>query len=258
MDIFEKCYNFTRADETKAMGIYPYFHALNTRQDIEVVMEGKRRIMLGSNNYLGLTTCPEVIDAGIKAIEKYGTGCSGSRYLNGTLEMHLDLEAELADFLGRDDCLHHVFNRLPDKPRHHQRRRRARRLCRLRSGRTTPASMTAASLSYRENGPLQAFSDMEDLEHMSLQSIPEGGRQADRDGRRFQYGRRHRQAPRNRRAREKIRRAHDGRTMPTHSASSARADAVRQTIFGLDKDVDIVMSTFSKSLASLGGHMAGR
>ncbi len=99
---FEKCYNFKAADEANERGIYPYFHALKSRQDIEVIMEGKRRIMLGSNNYLGLTTYPEIIEAGIKAIEQYGTGCSGSRYLNGTLEMHLELEVELADFLGKD------------------------------------------------------------------------------------------------------------------------------------------------------------
>ena len=68
-------------------------------------MEGRRRIMLGSNNYLGLTICPEVVEAGVKAIEKYGTGCSGSRFLNGTLDLHLELEAEIAQFLGKDAAL---------------------------------------------------------------------------------------------------------------------------------------------------------
>ena len=79
--------------------MYPYFHALQSRQDVEVQMEGKRRIMLGSNNYLGLTIAPDVVEAGIHALERYGTGCSGSRFLNGTLEMHLELEAELGKFL---------------------------------------------------------------------------------------------------------------------------------------------------------------
>ena len=102
MDLFDKCLARGLKDEAREKGIYPYFHALQTRQDTEVMMEGKRRIMLGSNNYLGLTTCPEVIEAGIKAVEKYGTGCSGSRFLNGTLELHLELEAELASFLGKD------------------------------------------------------------------------------------------------------------------------------------------------------------
>ena len=88
IDLFEKCRKPSLASELKEKGIYPYFHALESRQAPEVIMEGRRRIMLGSNNYLGLTTCPEVIEAGIKAFEQYGTGCSGSRFLNGTLEMH--------------------------------------------------------------------------------------------------------------------------------------------------------------------------
>ncbi|MBQ1954627.1 MAG: pyridoxal phosphate-dependent aminotransferase family protein, partial [Clostridia bacterium] len=102
MDIFEKCRKYTLADEFREMGIYPYFRALESRQDKEVIMEGKRRIMLGSNNYLGLTTCPEVVEAGIAAYEQYGSGCSGSRFLNGTLRLHLELEAELADFLRKE------------------------------------------------------------------------------------------------------------------------------------------------------------
>ena len=105
MDIFTKCENFTLARDYREKGIYPYFHALESRQDVEVVMEGKRRIMLGSNNYLGLTTQPEVVEAGIRAFEKYGTGCSGSRFLNGTLEMHLELEAELAEFVHKDGAV---------------------------------------------------------------------------------------------------------------------------------------------------------
>ena len=102
IDLFEKCRKPSLASELKEKGIYPYFHALESRQAPEVIMEGRRRIMLGSNNYLGLTTCPEVIEAGIKAFEQYGTGCSGSRFLNGTLEMHLELEAELAKFLRKE------------------------------------------------------------------------------------------------------------------------------------------------------------
>ena len=99
MDIFEKCYAPSLAKELKEAGVYPYFHALQSRQDVEVQMEGKRRIMLGSNNYLGLTIAPDVVEAGIHALERYGTGCSGSRFLNGTLEMHLELEAKLGKFL---------------------------------------------------------------------------------------------------------------------------------------------------------------
>ena len=103
--LFRKCEQDTRAEAARRAGVYPYFHRLESRQDVEVVMDGRRRIMLGSNNYLGLTTCPEVVEAGIKALEKYGTGCSGSRFLNGTLDLHLELEAELADFLGKEEAL---------------------------------------------------------------------------------------------------------------------------------------------------------
>ena len=105
MDIFAKCDKPSPARELIKQGIYPYFHALESRQDVEVIMEGKRRIMLGSNNYLGLTIHPEIIEAGIKAFERYGSGCSGSRFLNGTLEMHLELEAELAKFLRKEMVL---------------------------------------------------------------------------------------------------------------------------------------------------------
>ena len=105
MDLFEKCSNFTRPQEYKDKGIYPYFHCLETRQDKEVIMEGKRRIMLGSNNYLGLTTCDEVLEASRKALEKYGTGCSGSRFMNGTLDLHMELEKELAAFTGKEDAV---------------------------------------------------------------------------------------------------------------------------------------------------------
>lgn len=101
MDLFTKCYDFDTVKEIKRAGVYPYFHTLQSKQDVEVIMEGKRRIMLGSNNYLGLTTNPEVIEAGISALEKYGSGCSGSRFLNGTLELHLTLENELARFVGK-------------------------------------------------------------------------------------------------------------------------------------------------------------
>ena len=102
IDLFEKCEKRMLADDIRERGLYPYFHALESRQDTEVMMEGKRRIMLGSNNYLGLTTCPEVIEAGVRAYQELGSGCSGSRFLNGTLKLHLQLEAELAEFLRKD------------------------------------------------------------------------------------------------------------------------------------------------------------
>ena len=109
MDLFDKINEknsyYQQSIEARKEGIYPYFHCLESRQAPEVIMEGKRRIMLGSNNYLGLTSNQQVIDAGIKALEKYGTGCSGSRFLNGTLDLHLRLEQKLAAFLHKDAAI---------------------------------------------------------------------------------------------------------------------------------------------------------
>jgi 8-amino-7-oxononanoate synthase len=105
LDLFDKCRNFTRADETKALGLYPYFHAIEESEGPVVQIEGRKIIMAGSNNYLGLTAHPKVKEAAIKAVEKYGTGCSGSRYLTGTLDLHVELERRLAIFMGKEDCL---------------------------------------------------------------------------------------------------------------------------------------------------------
>ena len=105
MDLFQKCNEFTAVKEAIAAGIYPYFHALQSGQDTEVNMEGHRTIMIGSNNYLGLTSDPRVIEDARKALDKYGTGCSGSRFLNGTLDLHIELERQLAEFLNKEACM---------------------------------------------------------------------------------------------------------------------------------------------------------
>jgi len=105
LDLFQKCYEFNRADEIRAKGYYPYFHAIEGSEGPVVTIEGKKVIMAGSNNYLGLTAHPKVKEAAINAIKKYGTGCSGSRYLTGTLDLHVELESRLAKFMGKEACL---------------------------------------------------------------------------------------------------------------------------------------------------------
>ncbi len=102
MDLFEKCYSYTRADDARRAGDYPYFIPLQDTEGTEVVINGKRMIMIGSNNYLGLTTDPRVREAALDAIKRYGTSCTGSRFLNGNLAMHDELEQELADFVGKE------------------------------------------------------------------------------------------------------------------------------------------------------------
>ncbi len=106
MDLFDKCLKYYPiVERAKRTGFYPYFRALDSEPDRRVAINGKELIMLGSNNYLGLTTHPKLKEAAIKAIEKYGTGCTGSRFLNGTLDLHEELEHRLAEFFRKDDCI---------------------------------------------------------------------------------------------------------------------------------------------------------
>jgi 8-amino-7-oxononanoate synthase len=104
-DIFEKCVNYEDAKRVQAAGVYPYFRPIEATIGSSVVTHGKRRVMIGSNNYLGLTHHPRVQAAAKKAIDEFGTGCTGSRFLNGNLALHEQLEAELCKFLGKEACL---------------------------------------------------------------------------------------------------------------------------------------------------------
>lgn len=251
MDLFAKCERRSYADEARERGIYPYFHALESRQDVVVQMEGKRRIMLGSNNYLGLTTDPAVVQAGIHALERYGTGCSGSRFLNGTLEMHLELEQELASFLHKDQVI--TFSTgfqsnlgiisalvgvhdymICDRENHAS----IYDGCKLSYGKM---------LRYRHN-------DMEDLER-KLNQVPQNyGCLIITDGV-FSMGGDIANLP------EIVRLAkqYGARVMVDDAhglgviGEGGRGTA---SYFGLEDQVDIIMGTFSKSLASLGGFMA--
>jgi len=105
MDLFDKCRQFTAAKEAQAAGLYPYFIPLTDSEGTEVTVGDHRLIMIGSNNYLGLTTHPRVRQAAIEATQRYGTSCTGSRFLNGTLELHLELERRLAEFMGAEAAL---------------------------------------------------------------------------------------------------------------------------------------------------------
>lgn len=96
---------FTDAEQVKSAGLYPYFRAIESAQDTEVVIKGKRVLMFGSNSYLGLTSHPKIKEAAINAIRRYGTGCAGSRFLNGTLDIHVELEERLARFTGKEAAL---------------------------------------------------------------------------------------------------------------------------------------------------------
>ena len=248
--LFEKCVADTRAEDARKAGVYPYFHRLESRQDAVVVMEGRRRIMLGSNNYLGMTTDEEVIEAGIAAFKQYGSGCSGSRFLNGTLEMHLELEAELAKFLRKDACvtfstgfqsnlgiISAIVGRndyvICDRENHAS----IYDGCRLSFGKM---------LRYRHN-------DMADLEKQ-LQKVPEtAGALIVTDGV-FSMGGDIANLPEIAR----LARQYGARIMVDDAHGlGVVGEGGRGTAshFGLEDEVDIYMGTFSKTLASLGGYM---
>ncbi len=105
MSLLDKVKGFTKAKEIMALGHYPYFRIIDSEQDTEVICNGKRMLMMGSNSYLGLTNHPRVIEAAKKATDKYGTGCAGSRFLNGTLDIHIELEDKLAKLVGKEASL---------------------------------------------------------------------------------------------------------------------------------------------------------
>ncbi|MBP5421888.1 MAG: pyridoxal phosphate-dependent aminotransferase family protein [Paludibacteraceae bacterium] len=101
----EKLAKYTEPQKVKAKGVYPYFRVIESDQDTEVTINGKKVLMFGSNSYLGLTNHPKIKEAAIEATKKYGSGCAGSRFLNGTLDIHIELENKLAKFVGKDDAL---------------------------------------------------------------------------------------------------------------------------------------------------------
>jgi 7-keto-8-aminopelargonate synthetase-like enzyme len=103
--IFDKCHHFERLAQVRAAGVYPYFRVIESQQDPVVIMDGKEVVMCGSNNYLGLASHPKVKEAAAAAVMKYGTGCAGSRYLNGTLDIHVELEEKLAGFFRKESAL---------------------------------------------------------------------------------------------------------------------------------------------------------
>ena len=252
MDLFNKVYKEQNYQIAKEKGIYPYFHKLYSGQDVVVNMEGKRTIMLGSNNYLALTNHPEVIKAGVEAIEKYGSGCSGSRFLNGTLDLHEKLEHDLAEFLHQESAMTFstgfqsnlgIISGIVGRNDY------------MVCDRENHASIyDACKLSY---GKMVRYNhnDMQDLER-KLKEIPsDAGILIITDGvfsmsgdicklpeivdLAKKYG-----------ARVMVDDAHGLGVIGKCGRGTGE-------YFGLEDQIDIYMGTFSKSLASLGGYMAG-
>ena len=252
-DIFEKCFAFKDPDIVRSQGIYPYFRPICTQQGPVVRINGKELIMLGSNSYLGLTEDPRVKEAAKRAIEKYGTGCAGSRFLNGTLDLHLQLEEELADFLGKEAVL--LFSTgfqtnlgiistlvgkgdyvIIDKSDHAS----IVEGCRLSLGEikrfrhNDVAHLEKVLKGIDEDaGKLIVVDGVYSMEG-DIAPVPEIVELSKRYGARFM-----------------IDDAHGLGVLGETGAGTAEH-------FGLTDQVDIIMGTFSKSLASLGGFVAAR
>lgn len=251
MDIFEKCFAYTEAKEAMEHGIYPYFIPMSENEGTEVIFDGRRLIMCGSNNYLGLTTHPKVREAALEAIRRYGTSCTGSRFLNGTLALHEQLEAELAEWVGKEAAL--VFstgmqanlgaisaltNRddvlILDKEDH-------------------ASIVDGARLGF---GKIERYrhNDMGHLERV-LKSIPDSaGKLMVIDGLFSMEGDLAclpEMVP--------LAKQYGARIMVDDAHGMGVLGGGRGTAwhFGLNGEVDLVMSTFSKSFASLGGFVAG-
>lgn len=250
-DIFDKCSRFTRARDLMSVGLYPYFRVIESAQDPEVVINGRRMIMVGSNNYLGLTNHPKVKEAAIEAIRKYGTGCAGSRFLNGTLSIHVELEEKLARFIRKEAAL--VFSTgfqvnlgvisalvgkddiaVIDKMDH-------------------ASIIDGCRLSY---GEVKKFrhNDIADLARLLNQNIDKG-KLIVVDGVFSMEG-----DIVNLPGIVELAKAHNVRVMVDDAhgigvlGKTGRGTAEH---FGLEKEVDLIMGTYSKSLASIGGFIAG-
>ena len=255
MDLFKKCYDFTRADDIKALGYYPYFRPIEENEGPVVQIEGRKVVMAGSNNYLGLTSHPQVKEAALKAVEKYGTGCSGSRYLTGTLDLHIELEKRLAQFFGVEAVL--LFSTgyqtaqgiiptlvqrgeyvVSDKDNH---------AC-IVAGQMMAKGATADLIRYKHN-------DMADLERV-LQKLPiDAGKLIVSDGV-FSTGGEIVDLP----ALVSLAKKYNARTLidDAHAVGViGKGGRGTASEFNLEKEVDLTMGTFSKTFASLGGFVAG-
>jgi 8-amino-7-oxononanoate synthase len=255
LDLFQKCYDFTRADEVKALGVYPYFRAIEENEGPVVQIEGRKVIMAGSNNYLGLTSHPQVVEAAVKAVEKYGTGCSGSRYLTGTLDLHIELENKLAKFFNAESVLlfstgyqtaQGVIPTLVGRNEY------------IISDKDNHACIVAGNLMAK--GALGNFvrykhNDMDDLERVIEKLPPDSAKLIVSDGV-FSTGGEIVDLPRL----NEIAKKYKARIMidDAHSVGViGKGGRGTASEFNLEKDIDLTMGTFSKTFASLGGFVAG-
>ncbi len=251
MDIFEKCYGYTEAKDAMRDGVYPYFIPMSESEGTESVFHGHRLIMCGSNNYLGLTTDPRVQQAAIEAIRRFGTSCTGSRFLNGTLELHEQLERELAEWLGKQAAL--IFSTGMQTNLGTISALAARNDILVLDKDDHASIVDGARLAWGETRRFR-HNDMADLERV-LSGIPDDkGKLIVVDGL-FSMGGDLAPLPEI----VLICKKYNARLMVDDAHSIGVMGGGRGTAahFGVTEQVDLIMSTFSKSFASLGGFVAG-
>lgn len=253
MDLFKKCFDYDLVKNIQAQGLYPYFHSATTGQDTEMVMEGHKIIMIGSNNYLGLTSNSEVIKAGVDALNKYGSGNSGSRFLNGTLDIHIKLEEELARFLHKEACITMSTGFQANLG-----------IISAIAGRNDVILCDKENHASIYDGIRLSYAKMIRYEHNNMEDLEEKLKMVPEDKGiliitdsvfsmtgeicnlpklvelKHKYG-----------ARLMLDEAHGIGVLGAHGRGAGEH-------FGLEDEVDIIMGTFSKSFASLGGFMAAQ
>lgn len=254
--LFDKCYEYTYADEVKAAGIYPYFRPIEESEGPVVRMDGHQIIMAGSNNYLGLTAHPKVKEASVNALKTYGTSCSGSRYLTGTIPLHEELENKLAQFVGKEAAL--LFS-TGYQTSQGVIQPLVKRQDNIFSDKDNHASIQAGNFiakgSTGTNVIRYQHCNMEDLER-KLASLPlEAGKFIVTDGVFSTFGN----------IAEldtitKLAKKYNAKTLVDDAHSfGVLGEGGRGTAseFNVVDDTDLIMCTFSKTLASLGGFVAG-
>ena len=251
MDIFSKCFDYQDARMAQAAGLYPYFLPLEDTEGTEVVVDGRRILMIGSNNYLGLTTDPRVRQASIDAVARYGTSCTGSRFLNGTLKLHQELEARLAAFVGKPSALVFSTGYQVNLGTISSLVQRGDVVVLDKDDHASIVDGCAMAL-----GEMRRFThnDMAHLDRMLGAIDPKAGRMVVVDG---VYSMGGDLAPlpeiipvcQKHGARLMVDDAHSLGVMGNGRGTGAH--------FGVTDQVDLIMGTFSKSFASLGGFIAG-
>lgn len=252
MDVFAKCFDFKRDLEVQAAGLYPFFKTIEGNHGSRVIIEGREVVMAGSNNYLGLTRHPKVVEAAINATRDFGTSCSGSRYANGTYVIHVELEEKLADYMGKEKALCFTTGYTTNMGAISVLA--GRRDIILSDRENHSCIMDATQLSFAETKKYK-HDDMEDLERILEASNPENGKLLVTDGV-FSMKGTLAKLPRI----VELKKKHGLRIFVDDAhgvgvvGKTGRGTAEH---YGLDKDVDVVMGTFSKSFAGLGGFIVG-